>query len=105
MLTFLKASACLRTANIGCRRILQSKLFLQLQSIRHISPAIGRSRGIGCFLDSIVFIQIDLARCLGESLEGTPSLRQCQLGGRLSIDLSPALRLTLDGRPRGGDAV
>lgn len=77
---------------------------MQLQSIGHVSAPIGRIGCVWCFLASAIFIQIDLARCLGERLESTPSLWQRKLSGRLPIDRGPAERLALNSGP-GGDAV
>lgn len=81
-------------------------MLLQLQTIWHKAAAIGSSRirGLGRLLAAIVLVKIDLARGLGEGLEGTPSLRQRELSGGLAIDLGPALR-TVDGSSGGGDAV
>lgn len=104
-LLFLSAGACLRTALISLGRVLQRKLLLQLQAIGHESAAIERIDSVCCLLASIVLVQINLARCLGQSLESTPSsLWRHKLGGRLAIDGDPAVRLPLNSCS-GRDAV
>lgn len=104
-LLFLDAGACLRAALISLGRVLQRKLLLQLQAIGHEPAAIGRIGSVRSLLASIVLVKINLARCLGQCLESTPSsLWRRKLGGRLAIDGDPAERLPLNSCP-GRDAV
>lgn len=106
-LLFLDAGACLRAALISLGRVLQRKLLLQLQAIGHEAAAIGRIGSVWSLLASTVLVEIDLARCLGQRLESTPSsLWRRKLGGRLAIDTDgdPAVRLALNSCS-GGDAV
>jgi hypothetical protein len=101
--TFL---SLLRTAIIAHRWVVESKLFLKFEAVKH-NLGVGGVGGVGNILDrlsTIVLIKINLSRSLRKCLQGTPSLWEIRYRRMVPVHLT-IKRCALMGRSRTRNAV